>query len=72
MKATELMIGDWVRIAPYDIIDQVDCLLTEYAVTSHGDTCCQYEYKDIEPWYEYHKNGGKTNLWHWLMGAREL
>ena len=49
MKATELMIGDWVRIAPYDIIDQVDCFLTEYAVTSHGDTCCQYEYKDIEP-----------------------
>ena len=49
MKANELMIGDWVRIAPYDIIDQVDCLLTEYAVTSHGDTCGQYEYKDIEP-----------------------
>lgn len=49
MKATELMVGDWVRIAPYDIIDQVDCLLTEYAVTSHGDTYGQYEYKDIEP-----------------------
>lgn len=49
MNANELMIGDWVRIAPYDIIDQVDCLLTEYAVTSHGDTCGQYEYKDIEP-----------------------
>lgn len=49
MKATELMIADWVRIAPYDIIDQVDCLLTEYAITSHGDSCGQYDYKDIEP-----------------------
>lgn len=49
MNANELMIGDWVRIAPYDIIDQVDLLLTEYAVTSHGDTCGQYEYKDLEP-----------------------
>ena len=49
MKSNELMVGDWVRIASYDIIDQVDCLLTEYAVTSHGDTCGQYEYKDIEP-----------------------
>lgn len=25
----------------------------------------------VKEWYEYHKNGGKTNLWHWLMGARE-
>ena len=49
MKATELMVNDWVRIASYDIIDQVDCLLTEYAVTSHSDTYGQYEYKDIEP-----------------------
>ena len=29
MKTTDLMIGDWVLIAPYDIIDQVDCLLVE-------------------------------------------
>lgn len=49
MKSNELMVGDWVRIAHYDIIDQVDCLLTEYAVTSHSDTYGQYEYKDIEP-----------------------
>lgn len=49
MKKQDLMIGDWVRITPYDIIDQVDCLLTEYAVTSHGDSCGQYDYKDIEP-----------------------
>lgn len=49
VKATDLMVGDWVRITPYDIIDQVDCLLTEYAVTSHGDSCGQYGYKDIEP-----------------------
>ena len=27
--------------------------------------------KDIKEWYEYHKNGGTINLWHWLMGARE-
>lgn len=26
----------------------------------------------VKEWYEYHQNGGKTNLWHWLMGAREL
>lgn len=26
----------------------------------------------VKEWYEYHKNGGKTNLWHWLMGARDL
>lgn len=25
----------------------------------------------VKEWYEYHKNGGKTNLWHWLMGAME-
>ena len=25
----------------------------------------------VKEWYEYHKNGGKTNLWHWLMGAIE-
>lgn len=49
MEATDLMIGDWVRIAPYDIIDQVDCLLTEYAITSHGDSYGYYDYKDIKP-----------------------
>lgn len=27
--------------------------------------------KDIKEWYEYHKNGGTINLWHWLMGASE-
>lgn len=26
----------------------------------------------VKEWYEYHKNGGKINLLHWLMGAREL
>lgn len=26
----------------------------------------------VKEWYEYHKNGGKINLWHWLMGEREL
>ena len=25
----------------------------------------------VKEWYEYHQNGGKTNLLHWLMGARE-
>ena len=27
--------------------------------------------KAIKEWYEYHQNGGKTNLLHWLMGAME-
>ena len=26
----------------------------------------------VKEWYEYHKNGGKINLLHWLMGASEL
>lgn len=25
----------------------------------------------VKSWYSYHQNGGKTNLLHWLMGARE-
>ena len=50
MKATELMIGDWVSISPYGIIDKVGCLLTESAITSNGGyPCGQNEYKDIEP-----------------------
>lgn len=26
----------------------------------------------VKEWYEYHKNGGKINLLHWMMGARDL
>lgn len=26
----------------------------------------------VKEWYDYHQSGGKINLLHWLMGARDL
>ena len=35
------------------------------------DSCGKTMIYSMDKMYEYHKNGGKTNLWHWLMGAME-
>lgn len=49
MKANELMIGDWVNVAEFGILDQVLNLTPETAITGHGDTCGEYEYERLEP-----------------------
>jgi hypothetical protein len=49
MKAKELMIGDWVNVVEFDIIDQILHLTPDTAITGHGDTCGEYEYERLTP-----------------------
>lgn len=49
MKAEELMIGDWVNIEEFGIIDQILTFTPETAITGHGDTCGEYEYERLTP-----------------------
>lgn len=49
MKAEELMIGDWVNIEEFGIIDQILTFTPETAITGHGDTCGEYEYERLAP-----------------------
>ncbi len=49
MQAKELMIGDWVNVAEFGIIDQVLNFTPDTAITGHGDTCGEYEYERLEP-----------------------
>ena len=49
MKSTELMLGDWVNVAEFGIIDQIMTFTPDTAITGHGDTCGEYEYERLEP-----------------------
>ncbi|MBR1525173.1 MAG: hypothetical protein IJ640_00735 [Prevotella sp.] len=49
MKAEELMIGDWVNVAEFGIIDQIMTFTPDTAITGHGYTCGEYEYDRLAP-----------------------
>lgn len=49
MKAKELMLGDWVNVAEFGIIDQIMTFTPDTAITGHGDTCGEYEYERLAP-----------------------
>lgn len=49
MKAKELMLGDWVNVAEFGIIDQILTFTPDTAITGHGDTCGEYEYEQLAP-----------------------